>query len=123
MYRQRQIAASAHSSRNTIREVLDAASKADIKWSLDEAVAHEVLLAIFYPGRLTSNNPRKVPNYSYINKELVKPGVNLSLLWSKYCEACCANGKAPYMYSQFSDKYRHWARITKATIADQAQAR
>lgn len=115
-YTQRQIAASAHSSRNTIREVLDAASKADIKWPLDEAVTNEVLLATFYPGRLISNNPRKEPDYSYIHKELAKPGVNLSLLWSEYCEACYANGKTPYMYSQFCDKYRHWARITKATM-------
>jgi len=115
-YTQRQIAASAHSSRNTIREVLDAASKAGIEWPLDEAVTNEVLLAIFYPGRLTSDNPRKEPDYSTIHKELAKPGVNLSLLWSEYCEACYANGNTPYMYSQFCDKYRHWARITKATM-------
>jgi hypothetical protein len=60
-YTQRQIAASVHSSRNTIREVLESAAKAGIEWPLDEAATNEVLLATFYPGRLTANNPRKLP--------------------------------------------------------------
>ncbi|HKM34412.1 MAG TPA: hypothetical protein VJY54_06690, partial [Lachnospiraceae bacterium] len=38
-------------------------------------------------------------------KELAKPGVNLSLLWTEYCEDAYSNGKTPYMYSQFCDKY------------------
>ena len=58
-YTQRQIAASVHSSRNTIREVLEAASKAGIEWPLDEAATNEVLMATFYPDRLTANNHRK----------------------------------------------------------------
>jgi transposase len=115
-YTQRQIAASVHSSRNTIREVLDSALKASISWPLDEEVTNEILMATFYPGRTGSSNSRKDLDYSYIHKELAKPGVNLSLLWSEYCEACYASEATPYMYSQFCDKYRHWARITKATM-------
>ena len=115
-YTQRQIAASVHSSRNTIREVLEVASKAGVEWPLDEAATNEVLMATFYPDRLTANNHRKEADYSAIHKELAKPGVNLSLLWSEYCEACYTNGNTPYMYSQFCDKYRHWARVTKATM-------
>ena len=115
-YTQRQIAASVHSSRNTIREVLEVASKAGIEWPLDEAATNEVLMATFYPDRLTANNHRKEADYSTIHKELAKPGVNLSLLWSEYCETCYTNGNTPYMYSQFCDKYRHWARVTKATM-------
>lgn len=69
-YTQRQIAASVHSSRNTIREVLETASWSGIEWPLDKAVTNEVLLATFYPGRLTANNPRKVADYSAIHKEL-----------------------------------------------------
>lgn len=72
-YTQRQIAASVHSSRNTIREVLNAASKNNIKWPLDDSVTNEILLATFYPDRSTAKNPRKEPDYSYIHKELAKP--------------------------------------------------
>lgn len=115
-YTQRQIASSVHSSRNTIREVLDVAKKTGISWPLDDSVTNEMLMATFYPERLTATNPRKEPDYSYIHKELARPGVNLTLLWSEYCEKCRNTDNTPYMYTQFCDKYRHWARVTKATM-------
>lgn len=115
-YTQRQIAASVHSSRNTIKEVLDAAKRTGISWPLDDSVTNEMLMATFYPERLTATNPRKEPDFSYIHKELARPGVNLTLLWSEYCEKCRNTGNTPYMYTQFCDKYRHWARVTKATM-------
>ena len=66
---------------------------------------------------LTINiNPRKEPDYSYKHKELAKPGVNLTLLWTEYCSDCYASKLTPYMYTQFCDKYRKWARLTKATM-------
>ena len=59
---------------------------------------------------------RKEPDYTYIHRELARPGVNLTLLWTEYCSTCNAEGVMPYMYSQFCDKYRHWAQVTKATM-------
>jgi transposase len=115
-YTQRQIAASVHSSRNTVGDVINLASEAGIKWPLEEAYSNEELYAALYPNRQGVVNPRKEPDYSYIHKELARPGVNLTLLWTEYCCECNANGIAPYMYSQFCDKYRHWARLTKATM-------
>lgn len=29
---------------------------------------------------------------------------------------CYANGETPYMSTQFSDNYRRWASISKATL-------
>lgn len=115
-YSQRQIAASVHSSRSTISEVQALARKVGLTLPLDDSITNEVLLKTFYPERITATNPRVEPDYSYIHKELAKSGVNLSLLWTEYCEKAYTNGLTPYMYSQFCDKYRHWARITKATM-------
>lgn len=115
-YSQRQIAASVHSSRSTISEVQGLARKVGLTFPLDDSVTNEILQKTFYPNRLTATNPRVEPDYSYIHKELAKPGVNLSLLWTEYCEKAYTNGLTPYMYSQFCDKYRHWARLTKATM-------
>ncbi|MBF4691586.1 IS21 family transposase [Fusibacter ferrireducens] len=115
-YSQRQIAASVHSSRNTVKDVLVLASSVGIKWPLDEAATNESLHEALYPGRVAISSGRQLPDYPYIHKELAKPGVNLTLLWSEYCEKCYNAGATPYMYSQFCDKYRHWARITKATM-------
>ena len=115
-YSQRQIAASVHSSRSTISEVQALARKVGLTLPLDDSITNEVLLKTIYPERITATNPRVEPDYSYIHKELAKSGVNLSLLWTEYCEKAYTNGLTPYMYSQFCDKYRHWARITKATM-------
>lgn len=115
-YSQRQIAASVHSSRSTISEVQALARKVGLTFPLDDSVTNEILQKTFYPNRLTTTNPRVEPDYSYIHKELAKPGVNLSLLWTEYCEKAHTNVLTPYMYSQFCDKYRHWARLTKATM-------
>lgn len=115
-YSQHQIAASVHSSRNTIREVLQRAASSGLTWPLDDSATNETIMALLYPDRPDAVNPRKEPDYRYIHRELAKPGVNLTLLWTEYCSTCDADGNTPYMYSQFCDKYRHWARITRATM-------
>ena len=87
---QRCIASIVHSSRHTIRDVLEASKKAGVLYTQ--------------------------PDYPYIHKELARPGVNLTLLWTEYCRRCENDGTTPYMYTQFCEKYRQWARITKATM-------
>ena len=114
-YTQRQIAASAHCSRDTIREVARLADEHNLAWPLDESMTDSAIQKLFYPER-ASTSTRKEPDYQYIHKELAKDGVTLSLLWSEYCESCRAEGSIPYMSTQFSDKYRKWARATKATM-------
>jgi len=114
-YSQRQISKSVHSSRDTIREVLKLAETNGLTWPLDEALTNEELLFLFYPER--RNRFEKVePDTAHIHKELARPGVNLSLLWTEYCDRCYSSGQIPYMYSQFCEKYRVWARKTKATM-------
>lgn len=115
-YTQRQIAASVHSSRNTISEVIKLTDEQDLSWPLDDQLTNEKVYALLYPERLEAVNPRKEPDYNYIHKELARPGVNLTLLWTEYCAECNSSGRTPYMYTQFCDKYRDWARITKATM-------
>lgn len=115
-YSQRQIAASVHSSRNTISEVLKLADQNNLSWPLDDQLTNEKVCSMLYPDRITAVNPRKEPDYNYIHKELAKQGVNLTLLWTEYCSDCRASENTPYMYSQFCEKYRKWARLTKATM-------
>lgn len=115
-YSQHQIAMSVHSSRNTVREVLKRAEAAGVLRPLDEDVTNGDLESLLYPERREENLLRVEPDYSSIHKELAKSGVNLSLLWTEYCNEVRLAGKIPYMYSQFCDKYRKWARVTKATM-------
>lgn len=113
---QRRIATIVHSSRNTIRDVLTAAKEAGVKWPLDESVTNEMLKGILFPGRAGAETSYKIPDYSIIHQELAKPGVNLTLLWTEYCKHCEQEGSTPYMYTQYCEKYRQWARVTKATM-------
>ena len=114
-YTQRQIAASVRSSRNTISEILSLADGHNLAWPLDPAMTDQALQSLFYPER-ASRLERKEPDYQYIHNELAKDNVTLTLLWSEYCESCYAEGSTPYMSTQFCDKYRKWARLTRATM-------
>lgn len=115
-YSIRQAAASTGHSPHTVKNVLELAAKHGIEWPLDEDVTNTELEKLFYPERKAVGNHYAEPDYDYIHKELSKKGVTLTLLWQEYCERAYINGETPYMSTQFGDKYRRWARITKATM-------
>ena len=115
-YNQTDIAASVHSSRNTIQEVLSIASALQIQWPLDDDVTNRVLESILYPDRHKKDEERLIPDYPRIHRELAKKGVTLSLLWTEYCMEARNAGKTPYMNTQFNDNYHKWARVSKATM-------
>ena len=114
-YSLRQTAASVGHSHHTVKNVLELAEKHGVEWPIDEDVTNAELEKLFYPERRTVGRHAK-PDYAYIHKELSKKGVTLTLLWQEYCERAHANGETPYMSTQFGDKYRRWARVTKATM-------
>lgn len=103
-------------SRHTISDVLDKAKKAGISWPLGEDVTNEMIQELLYPGKYALACPYTQPDFSEIHKELAKKGVTLTLLWEEYCVKVRASGGIPYMYTQFCEKYRRWARVTKATM-------
>ena len=113
---QRSIAASIHSSHHTVSEILKAAKEKHIEWPLDENVTNAQLEEILFPNKYYLHCNYLPPDFEHIHKELAKPGVTLTLLWTEYVRSCEACGKRPYMTTQFGDKYREWAKITKATM-------
>lgn len=115
-YTQREISRSLHCSRNTVRDVWYMSKKNGIKWPLDDNVTNNDLAKQFHPEWNEADILRREPDYAFIHNELAKKGVNLTLLWSEYCTECYDVGDTPYMYTQFCERYRKWARITKATM-------
>lgn len=71
--------------------------------------------AFLYPKRAIESG-RKMPDCSYLHKELAKPGVTLTLLRSGYCEQCYSEQLIPYQCTQFCEYYRTYASRTKATM-------
>ena len=115
-YSQRVITSSVHSSRSTVKEVIDLANALKIEWPLDANVTNSDLELLLYPARAEKNSNRMPIDFPWIHRELAKKGVTMTLLWTEYCEQAYAAGKQPYMSTQFGDLYRKWARVSKATM-------
>ena len=115
-YSQRSIESSVRSSHQTVKFALDRAKELNISWPIDDDITNEMLDEMFVGNRKGTSIPYAVINYEYIHRELSKKGVTLTLLWQEYCERAYANGETPYMSTQFGDKYRRWASVTKATM-------
>ena len=113
---QRGIALEVQSSRDTVAATITAAKAAGISWPLDDEVSNADIQEILFPGKYAMASPYTVPDYEWIHRELARMGVTLTLLWSEYCVKVRDTGGVPYMYTQFCEKYRRWARVTKATM-------
>ena len=115
-YSQRSIARAAGCSRNTVEKVLRTAREKGVQWPLEDNVANRDLEELLFPEKYRNASMYTEPDYPYIHRELAKPGVTMALLWEEYCQKCHEVGETPYMSTQFGDKYRRWARVTKATM-------
>ncbi len=113
---QREIARELFCSRHTISDVLIQAMAAGITWPLDDDISNEDIQEILFPGKYAYASLYTVPDYAFMHKELAKNGVTLTLLWDEYCVKVRNDGGVPYSYTQYCEKYRRWARVTKATM-------
>ena len=99
---QQNIANSCSVSKKTVNRVLKRANELQLFWPLEEnetdAVIAEKLFASV-PRQVSTN--KRMPDFDYIQKELLRNGVNKKLLWTEYLEDCRQSGDEPLMYSQF----------------------
>ncbi len=99
---QQRIADSSGVSKKTVNRVIKRAKELSISWPLGENETDAVLAEMLFPAAprsVTSN--KKMPDFDYIQKELLRNGVNKKLLWTEYLEECRLSGDEPLMYSQF----------------------
>ena len=96
----RNIAHSCSVSRNTVAKVTKRAAEINLSWPLDFDMTDSALEELLFPKDKSATN-RRMPDFDYIRKELLRNGVNKKLLWMEYCEECRINGEEPLMYSQF----------------------
>ena len=99
-FSERNIAQSCSVSRKTVAKVTRRATEMNIFWPLDFDMTDHALEELMFPRERTATNKR-MPDYNYIRKELLRNGVNKKLLWVEYCEECRMSGHDPLMYSQF----------------------
>ena len=111
----RNIALSCSVSRNTVKRVIDKAEEKHISWPLDFDMTDAVLDELLFPSD-KSVTQRRLPDYDYIRKELLRKGVTKKLLWVEYCEDCRLSGENPLMYSQFCEHIHRDEQKRRATM-------
>lgn len=99
-FSERNIALSCNVSRNTVSRVVRKADELNVKWPLPENLTDEALEGMLFPKEKSATEKR-MPDYAYIQKELMRSGVTKKLLWIEYCGECRMLGEEPLMYSQF----------------------
>jgi len=114
---QQNIADSSGVSKKTVNRVLKRAKELNITWPLDANETDAVLADRLFPSvpRKTLSN-KKMPDFDYIRKELLRNGVNKKLLWTEYLEECRQSGDEPLMYSQFCYHIQQDEQKRRATM-------
>ena len=97
---QRNIMQSINVSQKTVVKVQRRAREMNLSWPLDESMTDIELGKLMFPKE-SKQTPKKMPDFNYIRKELMRSGVNKKLLWTEYLEECRLSGEEPLMYSQF----------------------
>lgn len=94
---QTNIAASCGASKKTVNKVLKAAKESGISWPLDDALTDAVLEEKLFPKAPKVSPAKRMPDFDYIRKELMRNGVNKKLLWTEYLEECRLAGDEALM--------------------------
>lgn len=84
---QQSIADSCNASKKTVNRVLKRAKELQLYWPLEEAETDVVIAEKLFPsapGKVSSG--KKLPEFDYIQKELLRNGVNRKLLWKEYLD-------------------------------------
>ena len=115
-FSQRNIMASCGVSQKTVVKVQKRARELNISWPLDESMTDTELQRLMFSKESKVSANKRMPDYDYIRKELLRNGVSKKLLWTEYMEDCRANGEEPLMYSQFcyhiqQDEQKHRATM------------
>jgi len=104
----RTIAHSCSIARSTVADCLKRASSAGLSWPLPDNLDDAALERMLYPPVVAPETARHPPDWSLLQKEMLKKGVTLALLWDEYK----SSDPSGFQYSQFCKLYREFvARI------------
>ena len=113
---QRDIMASCGVAQKTVVKVQKRARELSLSCPLDEAMTDTELQKLMFSNENMVSPNKRMPDYDYIHKELLRNGVNKKLLWTEYMEDCRANGEKPLMYSQFCYHIQQDEQKRRATM-------
>ena len=103
-------------SKKTVIKVKKHAEELEISWPLDADMTDEKLETIMFPKPEKPVSTKRMPDFDYVRKELLRNGVNKKLLWTEYLEQCRREGADALMYSQFCYYIQQDEQKRRATI-------
>lgn len=111
-FSQREIMASCGVAQKTVVKVQKRARELNLSWPLDESMTDTELQKLMFSKESNVSPNKRMPDYAYIHKELLRNGVSKKLLM----EDCRANGEEPLMYSQFCYHIQQDEQKRRATM-------
>ena len=87
-FSQREIMASCSIAQKTVVKVQKRARELDLTWPLDESMTDTELQKLMFSKENKVSPNKRIPDYAYIRKELLRNGVSKKLLWTEYMEEC-----------------------------------
>ena len=115
-FSQHKIMASCGVAQKTVVKVQKRARELNLTWPLDESMTDTELQKIMFSKESSVSPNKRMADYAYIRKELLRNGVSKKLLWTEYMEDCRANGDEPLMYSQFCYHIQQDEQKRRATM-------
>ncbi|MFR3452472.1 MAG: hypothetical protein ACLTSX_13855 [Collinsella sp.] len=109
---QENIAFSCGCARSTVQLIQKLAKSKGLEWPLPGEMDDA---AIVEPCSTRRRRPAMtgslaIIDHEWIEREMGKPGVTMTLLWSEYCVKATDHGADPFMYSAFCQRHRKWAQ-------------
>ncbi len=77
-----------HVSKKTVIKVKKRAAKLSISWPLSDDMTDDKLETILFPKPSKPTSTKRMPDFDYVRKELLRNGVNKRILWTEYLEQC-----------------------------------
>ena len=112
----RGIAHSCGCSPTTVETVLHRATAKGVEWPLPAELDDRALHDVLYPKGDRKPSEKAPIDHVLVDREMSRPGVTLTLLWSEYCDGALSRGEEPYMYSAFCQAHRRWAARNSAVM-------
>lgn len=115
-FSQRDIMASCGAAQKTVVKVQKCAKELNLAWPLKDTLTDIELQKLINQKEEKVSSNKRMPDFAYIRKELLRNGVSKKLLWTEYMEDCRTNGEEPLMYSQFCYHIQQDEQTHRATM-------
>ena len=95
---QRNIVQSIGVSQKTVVKVQKRAREMHLSWPLGENLTDAALETLMFPKESKVSKQKRMPDFNYIQKELLRNGVNKKLLWTEYLRNAPVRRRAAHVF-------------------------